>query len=148
MPGRAEPGNAALSLLTVDAGGAVWALPSVAVSGVEPLETAGVEPLDVRALLGLPPVDASCPGRVLTVNGSSAPRRLLARGALALKTLDERELLPLPAALLPSAPLISHVGLVDGAPAFVVLSPARLLALPLAGARASTLPPRLEDRPC
>jgi hypothetical protein len=84
------------------------------------------------------------------VQASGRRARLLARGALVLRTVTERELVPLPPAFESGSQLVSHVGLVDDKPALLVVSPERLVrALPSTESSASSpLPHRPEALPC
>lgn len=151
MPARADAQQATAALLTIDAGSTVWAIPSGAVANIEPYTEADAETIaDVRALLGAGPVDPSQVPRVLTVRVSGQALRLLTRGALRLRTIAVADLVPLPPVLVRETSLVTHVALIDGKPALVVISPDRLLlALHGTDGRSSTtLAHRPEALPC
>jgi hypothetical protein len=151
MPARFDAEPLTTVLLTIDTGSAVWALPSAAVTAIEPFTESDRETVaDVGQLLGAAPVGASRTRRVLSVEVSGHRLRLLADGALMLRTIGQRELVPLPPALAGSSPFVTHVALVDGKPALLVVSPERLL-LALHGAESlssTTLAHRPETLPC
>jgi len=151
MPAPVDPPRGTTALLVVEAAHGAWALPSAAVTGIEPFDPASIEPLlDVPALLGDAFAAPGAVARVLSVQASEQRLRVLARGALVLKTVEERELLPLPPYLTPSSTLVSHVGVVDGKPALLVVSPERLRFAPRPPAlEPSPKPaPLTEERPC
>jgi len=115
------------SLMVIHGSSMSWAIPSGAVSGVEPYTVSDQAPVDVLALLGAEvPIDLLS-RRVMLVKGRGAPVRLLVHGDLALEQLPHDALLPLPAALQSVAPLITHIAIADGKPSWFVVSPERLL---------------------
>jgi hypothetical protein len=138
---RPQSEAADTSLLTIRGAVATWAIPSRAVSAVEPVaveETA----LDALTLLGLGDTESTQVARVLVLEHAGQKARLLVHGALELSRAGPGELLPLPDALSSVTPLISHVALVNGKPTLLVVSPERLLAR--AGAAASAVSLRAE----
>jgi len=150
MPARADVPAATTSLLTIDAGSPVWAIASSAVENIEPFaDDDDASAVDVRALLGGVEVHGQA-RRVITVQASGRRLRLLARGALLLRSIGQHEIVPLPAAFERSSALVSHVALVDGKPSLLVVSAERLLsALPTNESLSSLmLPHRPEATPC
>ncbi len=150
MPGRAEAEAGATALLTIDAGSPVWAIASDAVTMIEPFTDGDAETaVDVRALLGGGPVQDRA-RRVVTVQVAERRLRLIARGALQLRSLARHEIVPLPAAFEQRSPFVSHVALVDDEPVLLVVSPEPLLRALTATASPSslTLPQRPEAIPC
>ena len=150
MPARADGAPATTVLLTIDGGNTVWAIPSAAVTNIEPFTDADAETAaDVRALLGAAPAPDQTK-RVLTLQDQGQRLRLLTCGALRLRTVAEHELVPLPPAFDRCSPLVTHVALVDGRAELLVLSAERLLlALKSAASFSSTtLSHRPEALPC
>lgn len=124
MQPSAERGAA---LLMIEGDGVRYAIPGAAVVSVEHLtDWKGDPPLDTTALLGLPPAAHELSTRVAVVSTGERDVPLLLRGTLTLLAVDASQLLSLPAPLQRLSPLISHVVVVDGKPAYLVLSPARL----------------------
>jgi len=151
MPGPAEARAARASLLTIQAVGSRWAIPSAAVGGIEPFDAATAETtLDLLALLGAAAAPRFEAWRVLVLDVAGEQRRLLVRGALELREVPAQSLLALPLALSLAAPLVTHVALVDGKPSLLVVSPERLLrASPAdAGSRSATSTTLPEARSC
>jgi hypothetical protein len=148
-PLPADDAHATTVLLTVDAFNCAWALPSTVVASVAPFDSEPSEPMvDVLGLLGTA-IDLTETARllVLQVNGVRLP--LVARGNLLLTHVRHSELLPLPQALVASCPLVSHVALVEGKPALLVLSPERLLRAQLLSREPSLAPSQYpEVFPC
>lgn len=141
MQPPAEPQRAATTLLTIHAGGTSWAIPSAAVARIQRLSpTASPPELDVLSLLGVEVVDPELTPRVMVLRDGREQVEVLARGALALTEAGARDLLALPAELSASAPLVSHIAVIDGKPALFVLSPERLLHAARAGSAARTPP--------
>ncbi|HYQ18449.1 MAG TPA: hypothetical protein VEQ58_21885 [Polyangiaceae bacterium] len=140
MSASAEARQATTALLTIRCDSHVWAIPSAAVAEVEPFDTDESAAVDVLALLGAAPSDAREAARVLVLRVAGQQLRLLARGELTLKEISSANLQPLPAALLQSSPLISHVVLNDGKPTLFVVSPERLLRALGADARSASPP--------
>jgi hypothetical protein len=112
------------------------------VSSIEPCSDAAC--IDVLTRLGITASGVPEVARVLVLRVGGRELRLLARGALTLSEAGPDRLLPLPRALALSAPLVSHVALVDGKPSIFVVSPERLL-LTLGGP--SSVPPPFETLP-
>jgi hypothetical protein len=129
MQSPAEATNATLVLLTIRGASGAWAIPSSAVASIEPPESAELtSPVDLLALLGAaPPAPGAERGRVLIVQADGQRLPVLVHGALHLAETAGSDLLQLPTALQPSAPLISHLAVSDGKPDLFVLSPERLL---------------------
>lgn len=148
MPARAEARPAATGFLTIQADDRIWAIPSQAVVGVEaPDERASEPAIELLALLtGAPHSGES--RRVIVLELSGQRVRLLAPGLLGLSDVEPQNLLPLPDALLRSAPLLSHVALVDAKPRLLVISPERLLRALESDARSASIPPLPEARSC
>jgi hypothetical protein len=124
-------------LLTIEAAGGGYAIPGAAVIALEHLrDWTGETPLDAAALLGLGPaeVEADVEARVAVLETGERRVALLMRGKLTLIHPKADELLALPPAMHSLTPLVSHVAVVNGKPAFFVLSPARL-------ARSRSAPP-------
>jgi hypothetical protein len=118
------------SLLTVQLGASAWAIPSSAVLSVESVSEGEREPIDAPdalALLGLEARGGESARRVMVVRARGEQARLLIRGTLGLREATPQELVPLPSELAASAPLVSHVAVLDGKPALFVVSPERLL---------------------
>lgn len=150
MPVRADAERATTALLTVEGGNLVWAIPSAAVTSIEPFTDAdAATAADVRTLLRAAAAD-ELTKRVLTLQVQSKLLRLLTRGTLGLRTLGERELVPLPAAFDRCSPLVTHVALVEGRAELLVVSPERLLLASNGTDDLSspTLPHRPEALPC
>jgi len=126
LPTKQQP--AATALLTIRGPGHAWAIPSVAVTGVEAVgDTSDASMLDVPALLGDAETVPSDASRVVILRIQGQELRLLAHGALTLMETTSSNLLPLPPLMQGAAPLVSHIAVVDGRPALFVLSPERLL---------------------
>lgn len=143
MQSAADPRRAPTSLLAIHAGEISWAIPSAAVASVQPLSASASPPrLDVLALLGLRLEDASLTPRVLVLRLGDDRVAVLVHGTLALAETAEQDLLPLPIELAESAPLVSHVAVVGGRPALLVVSPERLLRAALAASPANVPPIR------
>ncbi|HYP88836.1 MAG TPA: hypothetical protein VEQ59_11795 [Polyangiaceae bacterium] len=142
MSASAEARPQATALLTIRGASGAWAVPSSAVSSIEPCSDAPC--IDVLTRLGITASAVPEAARVLVLHVAGRELRLLARGALALNEAGPDSLLPLPRALALSAPLVSHVALVDGKPSIFVVSPERLL-LALGGP--SSVPPPFETLP-
>ena len=126
LPTNQQP--AATALLTIHGPGHAWAIPSLAVMGVEAVgDTSDASMLDVLALLGGEKTVPSDASRVVILRIQGGELRLLAHGVLTLTETTSSNLLPLPPFVQGAAPLVSHIAVVDGKPALFVLSPERLL---------------------
>ncbi|MDF3065774.1 MAG: hypothetical protein K0R38_1375 [Polyangiaceae bacterium] len=128
MSAPTEPAPRPTTLLTVQAGGGCWAIPSAAVTNVERL-TAGSpsDAPDALGLLGLTPLGEEAARRIVVVRAAGEQARILVSGDIALVEAAPSELLPLPRELRTAAPLVSHVAVLSGRPALFVVSPERLL---------------------
>lgn len=127
MSSRAERTGHSTTLLVVRAGDHAWAIPSWAVHGVEGLaDDATSDEPDVLELLGMAGSDRWS-RRVVVLRAEDEQARVLVRGSIALTDASPEELVPLPAELASVAPLVTHVAVVAGRPAWFVVSPSRLL---------------------
>lgn len=144
MQSAGDSRRAPTSLLAIHAGEISWAIPSAAVASVQPLSPSATRPgLDVLALLGVPLTDATLTPRVLVLRLGDDRVAVLVHGTLALAETADRDLLPLPLELAESAPLVSHVAVIGGRPALLVVSPERLLRAALA--ESATNLPLIQD---
>lgn len=136
MQPRAEgvTSPAATVLLTIQGEGGAWGIPSSAVASVQravaspSVEDASEAPRDLLALLGVATApEAGNSSRVLVLDVAGQRAQLLVHGTLQLAEAAVSELLPLPAAVQAQTPLLSHLAVIDGKPALLVVSPERLL---------------------
>lgn len=128
MSTSADRAARSTSLLTVQLGASAWAIPSSAVLSVASVSEGEPDDApDALALLGLEACGGESTRRVMVVSARGEQARLLVRGALGLREATPQELLPLPSELAASAPLVSHVAVLDGKAALFVVSPERLL---------------------
>jgi hypothetical protein len=129
MRPAAESPTVSIALLTIEAAESGYAIPAASVLAVEHLsDWTGEPPLDALALLGLAEAEteAQTEARVAVLDAGGHRFALLVRGKLTLIHPKTDELLALPSAMQSLAPLVSHVAVVSGKPAFFVLSPVRL----------------------
>jgi hypothetical protein len=150
MPPPAERTSTSTQLLTIHGAGGVWGIPSTAVASIEPPPVdATATPLELLALLG---VAVSAPAnqraRVLVLEVEGERVNLLVHGALELAETAAADLLQLPAAVRAMTPLLSHLAVLDGKPALLVISPERLLQAARGAPSAVPLPDSARGSSC
>ena len=150
MPPPAERTSTSTQLLAIHGAGGVWGIPSTAVASIEPPPVdATATPLELLALLG---VGVSAPAnqraRVLVLEVEGERVNLLVHGALELAETAAADLLQLPAAVRAMTPLLSHLAVLDGKPALLVISPERLLQAARGAPSAVPLPDSARGSSC
>lgn len=137
-------------LLTIHGASGVWGIPSTAVASIEPPQVdAAAAPPALLALLGVAtPSDASQRARVLVLEVEGERVQLLVHGALELAETAAADLLQLPAAVRAMTPLLSHLAVLDGKPALLVISPERLLQAARGATCAVPLPDSARGSSC
>ena len=150
MQPPAERTSTATRLLTIHGAGRVWGIPSTAVASIEqPPADAAAAPPELLALLGVAtPTDANQRARVLVLEVEGERVNVLVHGALELAEAAAADLLQLPAAVRAMTPLLSHLAVLDGKPALLVVSPERLLQAARGAPTAVPLPDSARGSSC
>jgi hypothetical protein len=152
MQPRAERASTSTRLLTIHGAGGVWGIPSAAVASIEPPPAdAAAAPPELLALLGVgvpTPTDKHQRARVLVLEVEGERVQLLVHGALELAEAAAADLLQLPAAVRAMTPLLSHLAVLDGKPALLVISPERLLQAARGAPTAIPLPDSARGSSC